>query len=69
MPPGGAWSDHDMPTVRRSRATAEAKDYKISAFIMGVVNSQAFRCRSVRAGRGRRNAALTAPDSLTYALT
>ncbi len=37
----------DQPTVRAIARTAEANNYKISSFIMGVVKSDAFRMRRV----------------------
>ena len=36
---------HDMPAVRRIVREAEQEDYAMSAFIWGVVNSEAFRMR------------------------
>jgi hypothetical protein len=44
---GRRMEDHDQPTVRAIARAAAAQDYKISAFIMGVVNSQAFRTMRV----------------------
>jgi hypothetical protein len=41
--------DHDMPTVRAVVRDAEAKQYRFSAFVMGVVNSKAFQTRRVEA--------------------
>jgi hypothetical protein len=34
--------DFDQPTIRAIAKAAEAKDYRISSFVMGVVNSDAF---------------------------
>jgi hypothetical protein len=39
--------DHDQPTVRAIARDAALKDYRVSAFVMGVVNSKAFRTRRV----------------------
>ena len=33
---------YDMPTVRDIAREAESEDYRMSAFILGVVNSPAF---------------------------
>jgi len=38
---------YDMPTVRRVTRDASKHDYKMSAFILGVVNSSAFRMSRV----------------------
>jgi hypothetical protein len=38
---------YDMPTVRRIVADAREKDYAISEFILGVVESPAFQMRRV----------------------
>jgi len=38
---------YDMPTVRHITSTAAEEDYRMSSFIMGVVNSPAFRLKSV----------------------
>jgi hypothetical protein len=38
---------HDMPTVRAIVRAAERSDYRMSAFIRGVINSDAFRMRLV----------------------
>jgi hypothetical protein len=40
----------DQPTVRRIAAEAEANGYRMSAFVLGVVNSEAFRMKSVAPG-------------------
>jgi hypothetical protein len=37
----------DQPTVRQIARQAEAANYKISAFILGVIKSEAFRMRRV----------------------
>jgi hypothetical protein len=37
----------DMPTVRQIAAAAEADDYRLSSFILGVVRSDQFRMRGV----------------------
>ena len=34
---------YDMPTVRKIVADAEANDLRMTSFIMGVINSDAFR--------------------------
>ena len=34
---------YDKPTIRAITAQAEADDYRMSSFIMGVVNSDAFQ--------------------------
>lgn len=39
--------DFDQPTVRAIARDAALKDYRVSAFVMGVVNSKAFRTRRV----------------------
>jgi hypothetical protein len=36
---------YDMPTVRRIVRQAEAEDYRMSTFILGVVESEAFQMR------------------------
>ena len=36
---------YDKPTVRAITAQAEADDYRVSSFILGVVNSPAFQMR------------------------
>ena len=41
--------DFDQPTVRMIAKQAEAKNYKISSFILGVVNSSAFRSKRAEA--------------------
>ena len=38
---------YDMPTVRRIVEEAEANDYRVSSFIKGVVNSDAFRMKRI----------------------
>ena len=38
---------YDMPTIRAITGAAEADDYRISSFILGVVNSPAFRMARV----------------------
>jgi hypothetical protein len=40
---------YDMPTLRAIVRDAEKKNYKFSAFVMGVVNSKAFRQKRVEA--------------------
>ena len=40
---------YDGPTVRAIARSAEANNYKISSFILGVVKSDAFRMRRVEA--------------------
>ncbi len=37
--------DYDMPTVRAIVRTAEKQDYRMSAFVMGVVTSKAFQTK------------------------
>jgi hypothetical protein len=41
--------DYDQPAVRAIAKEAEAKGYRISSFIMGVVNSSAFRSKRAEA--------------------
>jgi hypothetical protein len=41
--------DFDQPTERAIAKQAEAKNYKISSFILGVVNSSAFRSKRAEA--------------------
>ena len=41
--------DYDQPAVRTIAKEAEAKGYRISSFIMGVVNSSAFRSKRAEA--------------------
>jgi hypothetical protein len=41
---------YDQPTVRRIAANAERNDYRISSFVLGVVQSEAFRMKSVAPG-------------------
>ena len=36
---------YDQPTVRAVVRDAEKKNYRFSAFVMGVVNSKAFRSK------------------------
>ena len=43
---------HDMPTVRAIVRDAARQDYRLSAFIQGVVHSQAFRMMQVPAAEG-----------------
>jgi len=43
---------HDMPTVRAIVRDAARQDYRLSAFIQGVVHSQAFRMMQVPAADG-----------------
>ncbi len=38
---------HDMPTVRAIVRQAEQSDYRISAFLRGVIASDAFRMRAL----------------------
>jgi hypothetical protein len=38
---------YDQPTIRAITRAAEAGNYKISSFILGVVKSDAFRMRRV----------------------
>ena len=42
---GRRMEDEDQPAVRAIAKGAEAGGYKLSAFILGVVNSEAFRYR------------------------
>ena len=35
----------DMPTIRSIARQAAARDYRVSTFVLGVVNSPAFQCR------------------------
>jgi len=41
--------DYDQPAVRVIAKGAEAKGYRLSSFIMGVVNSSAFRSKRAEA--------------------
>ncbi len=41
--------EYDMPTVRAVVRDAEKKNYRFSAFVMGVVNSKAFRSKRIEA--------------------
>lgn len=41
---------YDMPTVRRIVEQAEANDYRLSSFIRGVVNSEAFKMKRIPEG-------------------
>ncbi len=41
--------DYDQPTVRAITRDAQARQYRFSSFVMGVVNSQAFRSKRVEA--------------------
>ena len=43
---------HDMPTVRAIVRDAARQDYRLSAFIQGVVHSQAFRMMQAPAADG-----------------
>jgi hypothetical protein len=36
---------YDMPTVRAITSEAEANEYRVSSFVLGVVKSDAFRMR------------------------
>ena len=38
---------YDMPTIRKVVAEAEADDYRMSSFIMGIVKSDAFQKRKL----------------------
>jgi hypothetical protein len=40
---------YDQPTIRAIARSAEANNYKMSAFILGVVKSDAFRMKRVEA--------------------
>ena len=42
---GRRTEDYDQPTVRAIAKAAEAKDYRLSSFILGIVNSNAFRSK------------------------
>src|SRR5262249_18945974 len=51
--------DYDQPTIRAIAKEAESKGYRVSSFIMGVVNSSAFRSKRAEAvandaGNGQR---------------
>jgi hypothetical protein len=37
---------HDQPTIREIAREAEANDYRMSSFILGVVNSPAFQLQT-----------------------
>ncbi|MDQ6613157.1 MAG: DUF1585 domain-containing protein, partial [Gemmatimonadota bacterium] len=41
--------DFDQPTVRAIAREAKARDYRFSSFVMGVVNSSAFRSKRAEA--------------------
>jgi hypothetical protein len=38
---------YDMPTIRKIVAEAETNDYRVSSFIKGIVNSEAFRMKRI----------------------
>ena len=40
---------YDMPVIRKIVASAEANDYRMSSFVLGVVDSDAFRMRRAEA--------------------
>ena len=40
---------YDQPTIRTIAKAAEANDYKISSFIIGVIKSDAFRMKRAEA--------------------
>jgi len=40
---------YDMPQVRTIVADAEVEEYRVSAFVLGVIESDAFRMRQVPA--------------------
>lgn len=42
---GRRMEDHDMPTIRKIVRDAEKQNYRMSAFVMGVVNSKAFQSK------------------------
>jgi hypothetical protein len=42
---GRRMEDYDMPTIRRIVRDAEKQNYRMSAFVMGVVNSKAFQSK------------------------
>jgi hypothetical protein len=42
--------DFDEPTIRVIAKNAEASGYRMSSFVMGVVNSDAFRSKRADAG-------------------
>ena len=44
---------YDKPTIRAITAQAEANDYRMSSFILGVVNSGAFQMRRAETGTNR----------------
>jgi hypothetical protein len=46
---GRRMEDYDQPTIRAITREAEAHGYRVSSFIMGVVNSAAFRTKRVEA--------------------
>jgi hypothetical protein len=41
--------DFDQPTIRSIASQAESKQYRLSSFVMGVVNSPAFRTKRAEA--------------------
>jgi hypothetical protein len=44
---------HDMPTIRAIVNSAASQDHRMSAYIMGVINSPAFRMQRVEAAAGK----------------
>jgi len=46
---GRRMEDFDQPTIRAIAAQAESKQYRLSSFVMGVVNSPAFRTKRAEA--------------------
>jgi len=44
---GRRMEDYDQPTIRAIARDAEAKGYRLSSFVMGVVNSPAFRSKRI----------------------
>jgi hypothetical protein len=52
----------DMPMIRAIVRDAAKKDNKLSAFVMGVVNSPAFKMGVVDSGKSEKRAADAAPQ-------
>ena len=47
---------YDMPTIRAITRAAEANDYRMSSFILGVVNSLSFQMQRSEPTGGTSNA-------------
>ena len=55
MRSAAASSTYDMPAIRAIVARRGKQDYRISAFILGIVNSAAFRMARVAGGNDDRS--------------